>query len=576
MGGYTFPAAANTAPAGVVQLNSLSGNERVVVDTGGAILAEAATSLFASLAGVTASVISFGAKGDGVTDDTAAIQRAANSLSTTGGTVSLPAGTYLVSSPIALWSNTLVQGAGASSVLITSPTVWVDPGIYGINPYMIFVNKNYGASPLVDQNITIQNMSFVWANATTAHQAHNVRFYAAQNITVQDCVFTNGGDAIAFIGVLDGLMFNNTAYGNTNCPYDSWSSQQNIRIINNYAFGPFAQACNFNAHSTLSAGPFASSGFLCAGNQFYYTGATAGAINFDTLDVNDSVSNVIVCNNLLSAGAILGRGNVSNVIISGNVLTNFQPTRPAIFSFTDGTNTPTNISVLNNTIVAPQTSSPNPGVIDIRVAGFVIDGNVITGSAYTAAAIYTVGGTGIIGQSNTYTGTVAGAGWYSTTAPIQMPNTVGLKFADTAGTFAQLFMNNGNDLILNGTDSSGAVRTIFDILQRSSSSGFSIYPGTSIGRAQANFIQMNGGASGAADGASPIINVNPSSTDTDVALRVLGKGVKGVLVGSFTNNGAPSGSLIPAGTFALVKDSGGGSVKLYYNDAGSLVSVTLS
>ena len=38
----------------------------------------------------------YGAVGDGLRDDTAAIQAAINSLPTTGGTVVIPAGTYLI------------------------------------------------------------------------------------------------------------------------------------------------------------------------------------------------------------------------------------------------------------------------------------------------------------------------------------------------------------------------------------------------------------------------------------------------------------------------------------------------
>ena len=43
----------------------------------------------------------YGAKGDGVTDDTAAIQRAVNAVAGTGGTVMIPDGTYMVN-PIAV------------------------------------------------------------------------------------------------------------------------------------------------------------------------------------------------------------------------------------------------------------------------------------------------------------------------------------------------------------------------------------------------------------------------------------------------------------------------------------------
>lgn len=56
------------------------------------------------------SVKDFGAVGDGVTDDTAAIQAAIDSLS--GGTVNFPQGTYVISSPILLKRGIRLLGSG--------------------------------------------------------------------------------------------------------------------------------------------------------------------------------------------------------------------------------------------------------------------------------------------------------------------------------------------------------------------------------------------------------------------------------------------------------------------------------
>ncbi|NLZ42851.1 MAG: hypothetical protein GX886_16645, partial [Comamonadaceae bacterium] len=56
------------------------------------------------------SVKDFGAVGDGVTDDTAAIQAAIDSV--VGGTVHFPVGTFLISAPIQLRRGVMLQGAG--------------------------------------------------------------------------------------------------------------------------------------------------------------------------------------------------------------------------------------------------------------------------------------------------------------------------------------------------------------------------------------------------------------------------------------------------------------------------------
>jgi polygalacturonase len=63
-----------------------------------------------SLALPAASVKHFGAKGDGSTDDTAAIQRAIRA--TKSGTLVFPAGTYKLSSTLTLQSGVTYQGEG--------------------------------------------------------------------------------------------------------------------------------------------------------------------------------------------------------------------------------------------------------------------------------------------------------------------------------------------------------------------------------------------------------------------------------------------------------------------------------
>ena len=62
----------------------------------------------------------FGAKGDGVTDDTAAIQRAVNTVAGTGGTVMVPDGTYLV--------NAVAQNNSMGIILGSNMTLSLTPG----------------------------------------------------------------------------------------------------------------------------------------------------------------------------------------------------------------------------------------------------------------------------------------------------------------------------------------------------------------------------------------------------------------------------------------------------------------
>lgn len=74
----------------------------------------------------------FGAKGDGIADDTVAIQNAINSLLSTGGTVYLPKGTYRTSAPLNLTSNIKLKGDGWTTTFIKPLNSAVIPTNQGV------------------------------------------------------------------------------------------------------------------------------------------------------------------------------------------------------------------------------------------------------------------------------------------------------------------------------------------------------------------------------------------------------------------------------------------------------------
>jgi len=78
--------------------------------------------------GVTVNVMAHGAVGNGSTDDTDAIQAAIDSLSDGGGTVTLPAGTYVISRSLVInRSNVALEGVGAASVIrVASGALGID------------------------------------------------------------------------------------------------------------------------------------------------------------------------------------------------------------------------------------------------------------------------------------------------------------------------------------------------------------------------------------------------------------------------------------------------------------------
>lgn len=91
-------------------------------DSGVAALIKSTTSLTTAALQVFRTVVSvkaYGAKGDGVTDDTSAIQSAINAVQTSGGRVFFPPGTYIVSATLNITGNgTTLRGASRTGATI--------------------------------------------------------------------------------------------------------------------------------------------------------------------------------------------------------------------------------------------------------------------------------------------------------------------------------------------------------------------------------------------------------------------------------------------------------------------------
>ena len=95
---------------------------------------------------LTLNIRAFGARGDGVTDDSVAIQAALDAVPAAGAIVEVPPGTYLVSRTMAVKANTTVRGEGT---IKSRPLAnWTTS-----TPYQLFRNENHAASSITDENI---------------------------------------------------------------------------------------------------------------------------------------------------------------------------------------------------------------------------------------------------------------------------------------------------------------------------------------------------------------------------------------------------------------------------------------
>ena len=112
---------------------------------------------YTQIRGGTPNVMDFGAVGDGVTDDTVAIQAALTYANSIGGaTILVPAKSFLLSAPINIYANTTLEGQGweASIFTFTNAT----DGIMSTWP----INSSTSA------NVSVKNISIITSNGSNA------------------------------------------------------------------------------------------------------------------------------------------------------------------------------------------------------------------------------------------------------------------------------------------------------------------------------------------------------------------------------------------------------------------------
>lgn len=147
-------------------------------------------------------VMGYGAKGDGVTDDKAAIQAALDAVKDIGGIIYFPAGTYLIKTNLLFYSNqtlwfengaVLKQGAAIDNLLMSYCGSTVT-GYNGTHDCLIYgatfdggtyTTNNTLVGIVHSKNITFENCTFI--NAYGAW--HNLEINSSYNVKVLNCEF---------------------------------------------------------------------------------------------------------------------------------------------------------------------------------------------------------------------------------------------------------------------------------------------------------------------------------------------------------------------------------------------------
>lgn len=145
----------------------------------------------------------YNAVGDGVADDTVAIQAAITAAITVNGTVIIPKGTYRLTNDLTIAGSCVIRsdGTGQSSILrqtvasksifiINSSNVWISDLVLDAyatsSPSMIYSNTATASSPYL--NIYIDQCKFYSSNNSTISAA--IQLQQVSFIRITGCVFT--------------------------------------------------------------------------------------------------------------------------------------------------------------------------------------------------------------------------------------------------------------------------------------------------------------------------------------------------------------------------------------------------
>jgi len=213
----------------------------------------------------------FGAKGDGTTNDRAAIQAAISALPDTGGTVFVPRGIFLVDSAIAVPSHVTLLGLGMASEIRMDATfphgeqdvivnehqdttegswTWFWGGVTAqYPPYPSYADSaaaaaaegevcNYYLIPQ-DSNITIQGLYLNGGRSDISMDdviadspaTYGMSILFAHNVLIQDCYISNThNDGIALRYCTDSRILDNVLWdiGEDGIILSGWGARRNI------------------------------------------------------------------------------------------------------------------------------------------------------------------------------------------------------------------------------------------------------------------------------------------------------------------------------------------------------------
>lgn len=387
----------------------------------------------------------YGAKGDGVTDDTAAIQKAINDAVSAQGIVVFPTGIYKITDKLTVAGNCSLTSDGASAGSYISQ--------YTVAESIYITGSNVSVSNLIFKTHTNTSTTGVIANplATAASPHSNISItgcqfydygsnvingivlYHASNVRIENCSFTTSvGLGVVLYSCSKAFIYRNT-FATTNVSVtltrksgtltsypqtrDVFVSQNNITPVSmtgsNYvisivgAINTYVDRNNITIPSTVTttfnyaiASQLSDTylpAYIQITDNYIDNSAVTGAINYFSAVNLGTSSDIVVSRNVIidCYNAIQSIGS-SDLLISNNTI--ISPNAKGIYvSVVDATSILSgNIIVSGNSIVDVYNASSSAYAIRVDLfstitSGVTVIGNSVRRGTKTSTSINTYG-----------------------------------------------------------------------------------------------------------------------------------------------------------------------------------------
>lgn len=364
-------------------------------------------------------VKSYGAEGDGSTDDIDAIDAAiAAAADGGGGLVYFPKGAYVISRTILIKAHGVyLKGAGFATTF--ADQVAQQPGINGLS--RIVAKSTFTTlTPLIQfgelatskmwTNGGVENLLLVGTGGVTA-PGHGVSILNVQAVRVMNCGITKVNSAVYIDsdqsgGLSNCLVEHNILYSNYGIAVDLEGGSQENFVRFNYITGFYKYGIYVNGHGNtlfnnyLESGSKLGSGYrdgaaiYCASNRTFVIdneilNSPRDGIYISGSDINvfgNTITDVNSANDADGAGIFI-EGSLTGVLIAGNVLRDHNSKMK--YGIRDHSDTAGGVIVgINHVIGATLASYSSPGGVlgDVNIMSRLVAAKLNTPTATPASA----------------------------------------------------------------------------------------------------------------------------------------------------------------------------------------------